>query len=178
MTGPGLLDDLTTQLTDFLGLPADLDLPKLWHVKLERTYDQPGWTVEAQLTRYHGPSVWDAVHDWHVATGGTVTVGEPSNYKSTKPWRTVAVTVSHVGLEVRVWGHVDASDPIPDWAQPKPTPELPAEYGECLDERMVPDADAQAEADVAAAVNLVPVDVDPRVLDDIESLDADPEAVA
>jgi hypothetical protein len=40
------------------------------------------------------------------------------------------------------------------------------------------DTDAQAEADVADAVNLVPTDYDPRVLDDIESLGADPEAVA
>lgn len=133
MTGPGILDDLTTQLTDFMDLPDTLDLPRLCHVQMERKQDQPGWTARAQLARYFGQPVWEALHAWHAATGGTVDVSKPYTGAG-EPFRTISVIVSCAGLEVRVWGHVAADDSVPEWAQPKP--ELPAEYGECLDERM------------------------------------------
>lgn len=128
MTGPGILDDLTTQLTDFMGLPADLDLPKLCHVQLERKDSEPGWTARAQLDRYYGQPVWEALRAWHAATGAPVEVGDPVSHGSLTPWRTVSVTVRVAALAVRVWGHVDAADPIPSWALP--------EHAECLDERM------------------------------------------
>lgn len=123
MTGPGILDDLTTQLTDFLGLPGDLDLPKLCHVKLQRGTQQPGWSAEAQFDRWYGPSVWECGRAWALATGSTVQIGEPHTSGGGRPWRGVSVLVSVAGLEVKVWGHVPADDPFPEWAQQPATPE-------------------------------------------------------
>jgi hypothetical protein len=134
MTGPGVLDDLTTQLTDFLGLPADLDLPPLCHVQLERKQSEADWSARAQLARFYGQPAWEALHAWQAATGGTVDVSKPYT-SGGKPFRTISIIVSVAGLEVRVWAHADADDPIPDWAKP-PMPMPPVEYGECLDERM------------------------------------------
>jgi hypothetical protein len=132
VTGPGILDDLTTQLGDFMELPDTLDLPRLCHVQLERKQDQPGWSARAQLARYYGQPAWEALHAWHAATGGTVDVSKPYTGSGLTPFRTISIIVSVAGLEVRLWAHVDADDPIPAWARP-------AEHGECLDERMVPD---------------------------------------
>lgn len=135
MTGPGTLDDLTTQLTDFLDLVDNQGLPPLYEVVLRRVYTDPTWRAEAQVFR-SGRDQWSPLWEWCVATGGTVRVSEPhQSSHGEKPWRRVDVVVSHVGFEVRIWNHVDADDPIPAWAQPKPAP-LPAEHGECRDERM------------------------------------------
>ena len=128
MTGPGILDDLTTQLADFMELPDTLDLPKLYHVQIERKQGDSTWTAKAQLSRYYGAPAWEALRAWHAATGAPVTVSEPSRYGSGKPWRTISVTVSNAALTVAVWAQVDADDPIPAWAQ--------SGRGECLDERI------------------------------------------
>jgi hypothetical protein len=119
VTGPGTLDDLTTQLTDFLDLPDTLDLPRLCHVQLERKQHEPGWTARAQLERFYGAPAWEALHAWHAATGAPVEVSKPSSHGTATPWRTISLVVSCAGLQVRVWAHVDAADPIPAWAQPE-----------------------------------------------------------
>jgi len=90
----------------------------------------------------------------------------------------VRVAAQHLGVDVTENAANGAREAVRHFgpirylvyaAGPKTTPPdgkrvVPADedFGECLDERMVPD-----DAD---AVNLVPTDYDPRVLDDIESL--------
>lgn len=121
MTGPGRIDDLTTQLADFLDLVDSQGLPPLYEVRLLRVHSDPTWHAEAQVFAQPGRDQWSTLWEWCVATGGTVRVGEPHQTSfGEKPWRRVDVVVSHVGLEVRIWNHVDADDPIPVWALPKP----------------------------------------------------------
>lgn len=126
MTGPGLLDDLTTQLTDFMALPADLDLPPLCAVRLYRSRMDTAWDADAQLDpALKGDDVFAAMHDWAVATGGALTLSKP-HYSAGDPFRTIEVTVSHAGLAVRVWAHVDADAQIPERYRvgPEKTPAL------------------------------------------------------
>jgi hypothetical protein len=113
MTGPGILDDLTTQLVDFVDLADSHDLPHVCAVRLRRETGDTQWTAEAQLAQ--SDDRWGLIRAWQLATGGTVTLGPRIEDPWGPPWHKLEVTVSHVGLEVHVWTMVGADDAIPAW---------------------------------------------------------------
>ena len=69
------LSQLTTELTDFLGLPQDLDLPPIRSVECRRTADGD-WSVRAVLAA-HGQDAHEAIGAWAAYTGGTVQESSP-----------------------------------------------------------------------------------------------------
>jgi hypothetical protein len=116
MTSPGTLDDLTTQLRDFMDLADSHDLPSVSAARLSWHDGDTQWTAEAQLAQRDDR--WELIRAWQVATGGTVTLGPRVEDRWGSPWRKLEVAVSYVGLAVHVWTTVSADDEVPAWAQP------------------------------------------------------------
>lgn len=106
------LSQLTTELTDFLGLPADLDLPLVRKVACERTDHDAEWTVEATLEHpFDSDAAWAAISAWAAYTGGTVELGNPYP-SSAKCWpsetqRTASLAVVVAGVAIQVKAYVD-----------------------------------------------------------------------
>lgn len=76
MTRELSLSQLTTELTDFLGLPADLDLPPLHSIDCKRNI-HTGWQVRAHLNYRGDAQAYEAVAAWARYAGGEVTIGKP-----------------------------------------------------------------------------------------------------
>jgi hypothetical protein len=110
------LDQLTTELTDFMELPDVLGLPPVCAINLSRRHNT-AWTAEAQLWHLtDDQEVWDAVGAWSAATGSPVVVSAKPHASHMRPSgmaRTVQITVTVAHLSVRVWSTVDGLAPIP-----------------------------------------------------------------
>ncbi|HEV2342995.1 MAG TPA: hypothetical protein VGS97_02775 [Actinocrinis sp.] len=111
------LSQLTTELTDFLGLPANLGLPPVRKVSCERA-DNTQWLAEATLdTDFDSAKAWEAIGAWAAYSGGQVELGDayPS---SAQCWpsgtqRTARLTVVVAGVKVCVKAYLDGSFPAP-----------------------------------------------------------------
>jgi hypothetical protein len=113
------LSQLTTELTDFLGLPADLDLPRVREVSCTRTV-AGDWRVEAHLDERErsDPERYEAAAAWASLSGGVVEVSEPypSAYKPSGKQRSLVVRIAVAGVPVKIYGYVDSLFTAP---QPK-----------------------------------------------------------
>ena len=116
MSNTSSIIDLTRDLGDFLGLPADLDLPKLANVTLSRNDDAPAWDVKAQLRASSDEEMWSALTAWAAILGGAPTRGKvwPSlTNPSGWTWEgRVIVSVAETTIEI--WGALDAEFDLPD----------------------------------------------------------------
>lgn len=108
--------DLMPQVRDILGLPEDLDLPRLGAATFTARQGAPGWTVEAQLT-HRGTSAerWEAAQGWAAMVGTRVELSDqhPTSLYESKVWRRASVRVSVAGVVVEVWAHLDGTF-VPD----------------------------------------------------------------
>jgi len=109
------LSQLTTELTDFLGLPAELDLPPLYSVSVRRTPDT-GWKVKAFLAAHDDQVTWARMQQWAVYTGGTVEVDErsyPASHQPSGMQRSLRLIVVVAEVPVEIVSGVDALFEIP-----------------------------------------------------------------
>ena len=129
---------LTATLRDFLFLPEDLDLPALHAVTLTADRNSRDWTARAQLAAagHSAQEIYKRLTQWAAGTGARVQLGERYADR-TKPsgfYRSAYVEISHVGIAVTVWAHLDAQAALDLTEHERPTVQLPE--AECLDERM------------------------------------------
>lgn len=119
---------LTATLRDFLFLPEDLDLPQLSGVTLSARYDEPGWTARAQLKWLPtNAERYEALQAWALVSGDRVELGQRGRDGQHKSgyYREAHVTVSHVGIELTVWTHLDAQAALDLTAHVRPSVRLP-----------------------------------------------------
>ena len=113
------LSQLTTELTDFLGLPAELDLPPVTSVQCKRTEDTP-WQVQAWVSGRDDVETYAHMLAWARYTGGDV-VAEPKPYVSpSQPsgmQRTLRLTVVVDELPIELRAGVDALFVVPQNAE-------------------------------------------------------------
>lgn len=113
--------DLMPQLRDILGMPADLDLPRLFGVTFTAVDGAPGWTVQAQLNSHNLTDLaqWDALKAW--APGAEPVLDEPvAGTSALYPsgfWRRATVTVVVAEVSVQIWAHLDSGF-VPPQEQP------------------------------------------------------------
>lgn len=108
--------DLMPQLRDVLGLPEDLDLPALCHIRFDADQGAPGWTVRAQLgSLFPAEARWEALVAW--GHGVQPELGEAvediGSYWPSKSWREARVTVRVAEVAIEVWTHVDGAFTAP-----------------------------------------------------------------
>lgn len=104
------MEQLTTEMTDFLGLPQDLDLPPLHSIECRRTATS-GWSVRAHLAyRGSGQGAVDAIAAWAAYTGGRVETGLPylSPTQPSGMQRTLSLRVVIAQIPVELYACVDA----------------------------------------------------------------------
>jgi hypothetical protein len=119
MTGRDLdLSQLTTELTDFLALPADLDLPALHSLSCRRTL-HTGWQVRAFVHFRTDAEAYAAVETWARYAGGSVEVSEPfaSPFQPSGMQRKVSTNVVVAEVSIEVTGAVDGLFEVPKPAQ-------------------------------------------------------------
>ena len=101
------LSTLTDNLSDFLGLPRDLDLPELASVSLLRRRDDSGWQVNAQLGNCADDlTSYEQIRAWAATGSGKVEFGPINRGGIHGTWCKVSTVVSFVGVRVEVWAHV------------------------------------------------------------------------
>lgn len=109
--------DLMPQLRDILGLPAELDLPRLVRIEFAAYDTAPGWTVTAQLPTMTDEAEWDALLAW--SRGAEPVLSEPqvAAYMPSGMYRKASVTVVVADVSVTIWTHVDGEF-VPPVAEP------------------------------------------------------------
>jgi hypothetical protein len=115
MSNTSTLTDLTRDVADFLGLPADLDLPQFASATISRQAAAPAWDVKAQLRTGSDEETWAALTAWAAILGGSPSRGRvwsspqrPSGYC----WEGLVV-VSVAETTIEVWGPLDAEFELP-----------------------------------------------------------------
>lgn len=110
--------DLMPQLRDILGLPKDLDLPKLFNVDISATTGDDGWTVTSQLWPAGDDQArWEALQAWGGSQQPQLSDPHPSKGYASGAFRQASVTVVVAEVSVKVWTHVDGG-----FVPPQPEP--------------------------------------------------------
>lgn len=99
--------DLMPQLRDILGMPGDLDLPRLCAVTLKADESTPGWRAAAQLGTMADSATWDALLQWAPGVQPDVSDVFPGMHMPSGTYRKVSVTVVVAEVTVEIWAHVD-----------------------------------------------------------------------
>lgn len=118
MTRELTLSTLAAELSDFLGLPEDLDLPALYSIDLKRT-QHSGWSVRAFVAGRTDAESYAAVEAWARYAGGTVTVGRPyvAGNQPSGMQRTVSTRILVAEVPIEVAGAIDALFAVPQREQ-------------------------------------------------------------
>jgi len=109
------LAQLTTELTDFLGLPADLDLPPINSITCKRTHDT-GWKVQGWINADTDEETYARMTAWARYTGGVVQAdGKPyaAGHQSSGMQRTIKLTVVVAEVPIELRAGVDALFAMP-----------------------------------------------------------------
>lgn len=109
------LSQLTTELTDFLGLPADLDLPPINSITCKRTADTP-WKIEAWISAATDDETYARMAEWARYTGGVVQVdGKPyaASHQPSGMQRTLMLTVVVAEVPIELKAGVDGLFVLP-----------------------------------------------------------------
>lgn len=109
------LSQLTTELTDFLGLPADLDLPPLRTVSCKRSHNDDNWSVEASVAGNSDTQRYEAIRAWAAFAGGTVQIGSPyaASHQPCGMQRTLTVRIVVAEVPIVLLAGVDAMFTVP-----------------------------------------------------------------
>lgn len=103
MTRKLTMSQLTTELTDFLGLAEDLDLPPVHSIQCKRTH-KTGWSVTAWVAGAGDSDAYEAMAAWAALAGGSVDVGRPyaapSQPSGMQRTLTVRIVVAEVPIEL------------------------------------------------------------------------------
>lgn len=112
------LSQLTTELTDFLGLPEDIDLPPLHTITCKRTR-KTAWSVTAWVDGRTDEQRWEAMTAWARFAGGEVTFGRPyaSGHQPSGMQRTLTLTVVVAEVPIVLESAVDALFQAPQAAE-------------------------------------------------------------
>lgn len=108
------LSQLTAELTDFLGLPADLDLPPVRSVSCERT-QKTGWSVKAFVTAPDDAQRYEAMTIWASLSGGEVQVSTPyaARHQPSGMQRTLTVRIVIAQVPITLEAGVDGLFTVP-----------------------------------------------------------------
>lgn len=115
--------DLMPQLRDVLGLPQDLDLPRLCAIVFTANADAPGWDVYAQLKTMPDADSWDALLAWSGGATPKLSRLQRASYMPSGKYRKASVQIRVGEVAIEVWCHVDSTfvppepEPrvVPDW---------------------------------------------------------------
>lgn len=108
MTRELTLSQLTMELTDFLGLPEDLDLPRVQSVSCQRTH-KTGWSVTAFVTAPTDAERYEAMTTWAKLSGGAVEVSAPyaARHQPSGMQRTLTVRIVVAQVPITLEAGVD-----------------------------------------------------------------------
>jgi hypothetical protein len=109
---------LTTELTDFLDLPAHLDLPPVRSIECKRTHDT-GWTVEAWVGGDSDAVRYEAMLAWARLAGGTVEFSKPypAGHQPSGIQRTLTVRIVIAQVPIKLVAGVDGLFAVPQAAE-------------------------------------------------------------
>jgi len=108
------LSQLTTELTDFLGLPADMDLPPVSRVSCERGIGG-GWKAEARVAGATDADKVEALSAWASLAGGAVEASGPypSQTQPSGAQRTLSVRIVVAQVPIELYACVDGLFAVP-----------------------------------------------------------------